>query len=62
MVNIGLHLTETVRGILKSRSRLSKPPVPSRSRVNAVLGVGVGSETLILDLEVFGANTPKLIS
>lgn len=30
---------ETVRGILKSRSRLSKPPVPSRSRVNAVLGV-----------------------
>jgi len=32
---------ETTRGILKSRSRLSKPPVPSRSRVNAVLGVGV---------------------
>jgi len=29
----------TVRGILKTVNSLSKPPVPSRSRVNAVLGV-----------------------
>ena len=33
------HPAGTVRGILKTVSSLSKPPVPSRSRVNAVLGV-----------------------
>ena len=41
-----LNPTGTVRGILKAVSSPSKPPVPSRSRVNAVLGVGCDKDPI----------------
>ena len=37
--SVYFHPAGPVRGILKTVSSSSKPPVPSRSRVNAVLGV-----------------------
>ena len=56
--SVYFHTAGPVRGILKPVSIPSKPPVPSRSRVNAVLGVGlvdqnpIGTSLLFLNEQV----------
>ena len=45
--SVYFHTAGPVRGILKPVSIPSKPPVPSRSRVNAVLGVGLVNQNPI---------------